>query len=56
MTLIGKEEIVVGDCNTPKVLNTFFSNIISNLNIAEYSNCEPLANSISDPVLKCIVK
>ena len=46
----------MGDYNTANVLNTFFSNIVSNLNIAEYSNCEPLANNISDPVLKCVVK
>ena len=38
------------------ILNTFFSNIVSNLGIAEYSNCEPLANNISDPILKCAVK
>ena len=45
--------IIVGDYNTAKVLNTFFSD--SNLNIAEYSNCEPVANNVSDPVLKCVV-
>ena len=56
MTLIDNEEIIMGDYNTAKVLNTFFSNIVSNLNIAEYSNCEPLANNISDPILKCVVK
>ena len=56
MTLIDNEEIIMGDYNTAKVLNTFFSNIVSNLNIAGYSNCEPLANNISDPILKCVVK
>ena len=56
MTLIDKEEITVGDYNTAKVLSTFFSNIVSNLNIAKYLNCEPLANKISDLVLKCVVK
>ena len=56
MTLIDNDEIIIDDCNTAKVLNTFFSNIFSNLNIAEYSNCKPLANNISDPVLKCVVK
>ena len=56
MTLINKEEIIVGDYTTGKVLNTFFSNIVSNLHITEYSNCKRLANSISDPVLKCVVK
>ena len=37
-------------------MNTFFTNTVSNLNIAEYLNCEPLANNICDPVLKCVVK
>ena len=46
----------MGDYNTANILNTFFSDIVSKLNIAEYSNCEPLANNISDPVLKCVVK
>ena len=31
MTLIDNEEIVMGDYNTAKVLNTFFSDIVSNL-------------------------
>ena len=56
MTLIDEEDISVGDYNTAQVLNTFFSNIVSNLIIAEYSNCEPLANNISDSILKCVVK
>ena len=55
MTLIDNKEIVMDDCNPIKVLSTFFSNIVSYLNIAEYSNCEPLANNISDPILKCVV-
>ena len=56
MTLIDKEEIIVGDSDTAKVLNSFFYNIDSNLNIAEYFNCEPHANNISDPVLKFAVR
>ena len=44
------------DFNTAKVLNTLFSNIDNDLNIAEYSSCEPLANNISDTILKCVVK
>ena len=46
MTLIDKEKIIVSGYNTAKVLNTFFPNMASKLNIAEYSNCEPLANNI----------
>ena len=56
MTLLDKEEIIMGEYNTVKVLNTFFSNIVSNLDISEYSNYEPLANNISGTVLKCVVK
>ena len=46
----------MSDDNTAEVLNTFFSNIVSNLKIEGHSNCDPLANNIKDPVLKCIVK
>ena len=42
LLLIDKEGIIVGDYDNAKALNTFFSNIVSDLNIAEYSNCEPL--------------
>ena len=56
MTLIDTEEIIMSNYNTAKVLNAFFFNIFSNLNIAEYSNCEPLANNMSDPILKCVLK
>ena len=56
MTIIDKEEIIMGDFNTAKVLNTSFSNIFSNLNIAECFNCGSLNNNISDSVLKCVVR
>ena len=56
ITLIDKEEIIIGDNNTAEVLNTFFSSIVSNLKIDGYSNSDPLANNIRDPVLKYIVK
>ena len=46
----------MGDDNTVEVLNTFFSNIASDLKIEGYSNCGLLANNTKDPALKCIVK
>ena len=55
MTLIEKEEIIMGDDNTAEVLNTFFSDIVGNLKIEGYSNGDPFANNIRDPVFKCIV-
>ena len=56
ITLIEKEETIMGGDNTVEVLNIFFSNILRNLKIEGYSNCDPLANNIRDPVLKYIVK
>ena len=55
ITLIEEDEIVESDSNTAQILNTFFSNIVSNLKIAEYTNCDPVSNNINDPVIKSIV-
>ena len=41
----------MGDDNTTGILNTFFSNTVSNHKIKGYSNCDPLANNIRDPFL-----
>ena len=56
MRLIDKEDIILSDYNTAKVLNIFFSNIASNLNTAEYSNNKHLAHNTTHPVLKCVLK
>ena len=37
-------------------MNTFFSNIASNLKIAEYASYKPISDNINDPVIKSIVK
>ena len=39
-----------------RILNTFFSNIVRDLKIPDYNNCDPLAENIQEPVLKAIVK
>ena len=44
-TLVEKKEVIMGNDNTAKVLNTFFSFFSNDL----------LANNIRDSVLKCIV-
>ena len=41
---------------TADVLNTFFSNIVSNVNLPEYPISNPHYNKTRDPVLKAIVK
>ena len=37
-------------------MNTFFSNIVSNLNIPEYPVNDPFIDNINDPILKAIFK
>ena len=44
------------DTNTAHILNTFFSTIISNINILKYPVSDPISNDINDLVLKSILK
>ena len=46
ITLIEKEEIIMCENNITEVLKTFFSNIVGNLKIKGYSNCDPVANML----------
>ena len=41
---------------TAEVLNSFFTNIVSNLKIPQYSDFDPIVQSVEDPTLKVIVK
>ena len=52
ITLIENDKIVKNDDKTARVLNTFFSNIVRDLKIPDYNNCESLAENIQEPVLK----
>ena len=54
--LIEEDEIFESDINTAQILNTVFSNSVSNLKIAEYANCDSVSDNINDPVIKSIVK
>ena len=56
ITLIENNKIVKNDNDTARVLNTFFSNIVCDLKIPDYNNCDSLAENIQEPVLKAIVK
>ena len=55
-TLIEEDKIMENDSDTVHVLNTFFSNILSNLIIPEYTKCDSLSEFISDPFLKSLIK
>ena len=49
-------EIISNDKEVAEVLNTFFSNTVSNLNIPEYPVNDPFIDNINDPILKAIFK
>ena len=56
ITLVEGEEIINDDGENVEILNTFFSNAIKTLKITEYQETDSLANSISYPVFKVILK
>ena len=56
INLIQKDKIIKTESKTANILNTFFSTIISNLNIPEYPVSDPIFNYINDSILKSILK
>ena len=56
INLVEKREILKTDLETAKVLNTFFGNIVKNLEINQYSNFDPVTNHVKDPTLRAILK
>ena len=55
-TLIEKGKIINNDSETGKIMNTFFSNIVTNPIVPEYHNCEEISGNTSDPSLKAITE
>ena len=51
-TLIGDGEIINSVHEIAGILNRFFSNIVSNLNLTEYPISNPYYNKVRNPVLK----
>ena len=54
--MVEKGEILKTDIETAEVLNTFFGNIVQNLEINQYSNLDPVINHVKDPTLRAILK
>ena len=56
MVLIDNDEInkkkIPTEQDTAYVLNTFFSNIVTNFKIPEYTDYDPMTKTISDRILK----
>ena len=51
-----KCEILKTESETAQTLNTFFSNIVKNLNISRYNEFGFVTKNIGDPTLKAFVK
>ena len=56
INLVIKVEILETDSETVEILNTFFGNIVKNLEINQYSNFDPVINDVKDPNLRAIIK
>ena len=56
ITLVEGTKILKNDKETAKVLNNYFSTIIQNLKIPRCKEQDPISASISDPVMRAIVK
>ena len=56
INLVEKEENLKTDLDIAEVLNTFFGNIVKNLEINQYSNFDPVINNVKDPTLRVILK
>ena len=54
--LTDSDKIVNNYDDTSRILNTFFSNIVSDLKTPDYNNWDPFAENIHDSILKAKIK
>ena len=55
ITLVEGEEMIPEDGENTEILK-FFSNAVKNLKISEYQEADPLANNISHPIFRAMMK
>ena len=56
ITLVKDDKFVENDKNIAFILNEFFYNIITKLEILQYNETEPVSHNIGDPLMKAIMK
>ena len=56
VTIVEGDKIIRSDNETVKVLNEFFANIVTNLNIPQFNQIDRTSEKIRDPVIKGTVK
>ena len=55
-TLVDDDKIFTQDIKLAEELNSFFSNVVKNFKIPEYSKTNPSAEEIENPFLKSVLK
>ena len=56
INLVEKNNILKTGLETAEILNTFFENIVYNLEVSQYSNFDPVINHVKDPTLRALLK
>ena len=56
ITLVENNEIISEDIDAAQTLNSFFSNIVTNLKIPAYADSNSSLENVSDPIIKLILK
>ena len=56
ITSVEDQTVTTQDEQNPELLNIVFSNAVKNLKIPRFSNTNPLAERLSNPTLKAILK
>ena len=52
--IVEGDQVIRSDRESAKVLKTFFSNVVINLNILQFNQIDRTSENISDPVIKAI--
>ena len=53
--IVEGDKIIRSDKETAKVLNEFFANVVTNLNIPQLNQIDRTSENVSDPIIKAIV-
>ena len=56
ITLVENNEIIAEDSDVAQTLNSFFSNIVTNLKISAYADSNSNLENVADPIIKLILK
>ena len=56
ITLVENGNIIRNECDAAKVFNSFFTNVVKNLEIPQYNINDQICKSIQDPLIQAVVR